>query len=455
MNQSALSLFKLMEMAKASIKGAFQDNYWVLAEISEVKVNYSGHCYLELIEKEEGSDSIKARVRATIWAATYRMLRPYFETAANVKFQPGIKILIRVSVEFHEVYGFSLNITDIEPSYTIGEAARQKQEIIKRLIADGVYEMNRKLQMPVLPKRIAVISSAAAAGYGDFIDQLKKNPYGYKFSVKLFPAVMQGEGTEQSVIRAFEKVFACGDLFDIAVVIRGGGAQSELACFNSYWIAYHICQFPIPVLTGIGHEQDETIADLVAHTKLKTPTAVAEYLISLFREADENLGEAISGLYDAIKARINTEKNVLEKNLIALRPLLREKLLKQSALIHEISMNITDASNRLLSSLKLRISFKTGMLRTYAGKLVMQQKYYCEELRGNLIYFSRVKIEKEKHKLDLHGRKNEYLDPFRILERGYSVTYNSGKAIKTDEGLPEGTVLETRLYRGMIKSKKI
>ncbi len=282
MENNPLSLCELLGSVKMTLKNHLTPSFWVIAEISELKVNYSGHCYLELIEKDSGGESIKAKVRATIWSSAYRMIQAYFESATRSKLAAGMKVMVKASVEFHELYGLSLNITDIEPSYTVGEMALKKQEIINRLIAEGVFGMNKSLSLPDLPRRIAVVSSKTAAGFGDFMDQLLKNDFGYKFYVKLFPAAMQGAEAEQSIIAALDAVFEAESQFDLVVIIRGGGSQSDLNCFNSYWLACHICQFPLPILTGIGHEQDETIADLVANTRLKTPTAVAEFLIGIF-----------------------------------------------------------------------------------------------------------------------------------------------------------------------------
>jgi exodeoxyribonuclease VII large subunit len=276
MDQKAISLCELLAQVKSALKNTLPFSWWIRAEISELKANYSGHCYLELIEKNDLTDTIKAKVKATIWSSVFRMLQPYFETTTQTKLVAGIKVMIKVSADFHELYGFSLNVTDIEPSYTIGEMARQKLEIINRLKTEGVFEMNRSLSIPEIPCRIAVISSKTAAGLGDFMDQLSGNQYGYKFYIQLFPAAMQGLEAEQSVIEALDKVNRYEEFFDVVVLIRGGGAQSDLSCFNSYWLNFNICQFTLPVLTGIGHEQDETIADLVAFKRLKTPTAVAE-----------------------------------------------------------------------------------------------------------------------------------------------------------------------------------
>ena len=270
-----ISLYELNRQIKSVIKNATEPAYWVFAEISELKINVSGHCYIELVEKDEKTENLKARSRATIWSSTFRMVSSYFESSAGINLSPGIKIMVRVTVDFHELYGLSLNIIDIEPSYTVGELARKKQEIINRLIQEGVFDMNRELEFPRLPKRIAVISSETAAGYGDFTDQLLNNEYDFQFHLKLFPAYMQGEDAENSIIHALEDIHRYENFFDVVVIIRGGGSQADLSCFNNYRLALHVVQFPLPILTGIGHEQDETIVDLVAHSQLKTPTAVA------------------------------------------------------------------------------------------------------------------------------------------------------------------------------------
>ena len=326
MDNKALTLYQLLGQVKEALRNTLPFSWWVMAEISELKVNLSGHCYLELIEKEDAAESIRAKVRAIIWSSVFRMLQPYFETTTHTRLTAGIKVMVKVTAEFHELYGFSLIITDIEPSYTVGEMARQKQEVINRLKTEGVFDMNKALIIPALPGKIAVISSKTAAGFGDFMDQLTGNPSGYKFYMKLFPAVMQGDEAEQSIIHAFDRIYAHEDFFDVVVIIRGGGAQSDLNCFNSYWLAAHICQFPLPVLTGIGHEQDETIADLVAHTRLKTPTAVAEFIISLYQQADENIKELSMALFDVVSEKVSVEKERLNEFLFTLKPAVKEIL---------------------------------------------------------------------------------------------------------------------------------
>ena len=274
-----IRLSELNKSIKSAVSDAFPSAVWVIGEISELKVNHAGHCYMELIEKDEKTDTINARARAVIWSSKYGILRSYFETSTSYRLEQGIKILVLVRIEFHEVYGLSLNISDIDPSYTLGDQEKKRLEIIRMLKEDGIFTMNKELPFPLVPQKIAVISSATAAGYRDFQDQIDNNPYGYRFSCVLFQSVMQGQQAESSLISSLERVFSLEHLFDAVVIVRGGGSKADLACFDNYELASHIAQFPLPVLTGIGHEQDESVADLVAYQQLKTPTAVAEFLI--------------------------------------------------------------------------------------------------------------------------------------------------------------------------------
>jgi exodeoxyribonuclease VII large subunit len=432
MENNPLSLYEFLGEVKTSLKNNLPYSTWVTAEISELKVNYSGHCYLELIEKEPAGESVKARARATIWSSVYRLIQPYFETTTHSRLATGMKVMVKAAVEFHELYGFSLNITDIEPAYTIGEMALQRQEIINRLMAEGVFDMNKSLTVADLPGRIAVISSKTAAGLGDFMDQLTKNDFGYKFYVKLFPAVMQGVEAEQSIIAALDRIFTHEDFFDLVVIIRGGGSQSDLNCFNSYWLAYHICQFPIPVFTGIGHEQDETIADLVAHTRLKTPTAVAEFLIGIYRVADEKINELSISLTDAATDLVEIERDRFSTFLKSLKPEVIKYLTASSG-------NLRFHGIRLSGFAKQRLILESGIGNRRSDLLRERCRKY---------------LDQNKHILDMLDKKCTYMDPFLILKRGYSVTYFQGKAIKDPEKVPLQSELITRLAGGMMKSKK-
>jgi len=431
MDNRAISLCELLIQVKTVMKNTLPNSWWVIAEISEIKINFSGHCYLELIEKNDETESVKAKVRATIWASVYRMVQPYFRTTTGTELSSGLKIMVKVSPEFHEIYGFSLNITDIEPSYTIGEMARQRQEIINRLKAEGVFDMNRALILCEIPSRIAVISSKTAAGFGDFMHQLADNAYGYKFFVKLFPAVMQGEEAEQSVIQALETVYQNESDFDVVAIIRGGGSQADLSCFNNYWLNYNICQFPLPVLTGIGHEQDESIADLVSWKRLKTPTAVAEFLIGCFRDTEISINERSVNLFNLVTEKVRAENDRLIRALMALKPAVRERLRSHSTGLRVKGLNLKSSAGN-------RVVHEAGDLE--AGKVKLATK---------LKEFLAVK----GHELELLEKRTAYLDPFLILKRGYSVTYHNGKVVKDPSSIMADDLIDTRLAEGIIKSK--
>ncbi|MEE1233690.1 MAG: exodeoxyribonuclease VII large subunit, partial [Phocaeicola sp.] len=284
MEKQVLSLYELNGLVRRSIQACLPDEYWVQAELSDVRSNYSGHCYLELVQKDPKSNSLVAKARGMIWSNVFFRLKSYFEEETGQAFVSGIKVLVKVTVGFHELYGFSLTIIDIDPTYTLGDMARRRKEILNRLDAEGILTLNKELDFPELPQRIAVISSATAAGYGDFCNQLENNIYGFQFFTRLFPAVMQGDKVESSIIAALDAINAEIDNWDAVVIIRGGGATSDLSGFDTYDLAANCAQFPLPIITGIGHERDDTVLDMISHTRVKTPTAAAEFLIARFAE---------------------------------------------------------------------------------------------------------------------------------------------------------------------------
>ena len=277
-----LSLYELNNVVRSTLELTLEDSYWVVAELSEVRVAGNGHCYVEFVQKEEKGGMLLAKARGNIWRNTYNLLAPYFEQETGQRLAVGLTVLVNVSVSFHELYGYSLTVLDIDPTYTLGAVAQRRKEILALLEEDGVLTLNKELTLPRPLLRIAIVSSASAAGYGDFCDQIKQS--GLPFQLQLFPATMQGEGVEASVIAALEMIATEEENWDAVVIIRGGGAVSDLAGFETYLLAAHVAQFPLPVLTGIGHERDDTVVDLVAHTRLKTPTAVAAFLVERQRE---------------------------------------------------------------------------------------------------------------------------------------------------------------------------
>ena len=310
--ENPLSLYSLNNLVRNAVADALPSRYWVTGELSEVRETAVGHCYIELVQRDEETQEMVAKARGTIWARIYSLLRPYFLEQTGQPFAAGLKVLLQVSVGFHELYGFTLDVCDIEPAYTIGDMARQRQMIIRRLTDEGVIGLNKELEFPLLPQRIAVISSATAAGYGDFCDQLQNNRYGFVFYPHLFPAPMQGNGAEQGIITALDRIAENIENWDVVVIIRGGGATSELGCFDTYDLANNCAQFPLPIITGIGHLRDESILDIVAHTSAKTPTAAAEFLIHAMLANETQIAELQSGIAMAVVQRIDNEKKRLE-----------------------------------------------------------------------------------------------------------------------------------------------
>lgn len=339
--EEKLKLLDLQEMIKRGIEGAVPGTVWVAAEIGELNEHYSGHCYLDLIDYKEGGRGVAAKARGVIWGNVYRMLKPYFETAAGVKLAKGLNVLMKVQVSFSSVYGLSLNILDIDPSYTVGELELKRQKTIERLKADGCMEMNPLLKLCALPRRIAVVSAETAAGYRDFMKQLHQNENGFRFHTELFAAQMQGDDAPGSIIAALERVAAREGEFDAVVIIRGGGAAMDLVCFDDYDMALNIAQFPLPVVTGIGHDHDFHIADMVAHTWLKTPTAVADFFVGIFVEQEQYIMYLFQRISLTLSQKISTE---------------RQRLLMLQGRMERRAADLVSNGRKMLDLLQLRIS---------------------------------------------------------------------------------------------------
>ncbi|SDB84139.1 exodeoxyribonuclease VII large subunit [Williamwhitmania taraxaci] len=446
-----LTLFDLNQTIRAKLVEAFPESLWVIAEISEIKVGTTGHCYIDLIQKDKRTNSLKAKASATIWASTFRMLRPYFETTTGRPLTSGMKILIRATVEYHELYGLSLKVMDIDPTYTIGEMELQRQQTIQKLVDDGVFEMNKQVEFPMVPLHIAVISSETSAGFVDFMHQLKSNEYGFVFRTTIFQATMQGKEAEPSILLALDSIFNAVDQFDTVVIIRGGGAQADLSYFDSYWLAFHIAQFPLPVITGIGHTKDISVCDMVSNTSVKTPTAAAELLIQKIAEFDYRLTEFTQILTDTVEELITEHQQKLKhvfRKVIGVTNMLSQHENSLNILAHDIK-SITE---RHLSQKKwmLTSAFKTITSRTKA--ILLQERTTSErnklELRHNLssMVTSENKVLKAKEIIF----KN--LHPDKILRRGYSITRVNGKAIKSADKLHSGEIIKTTLACGTIIS---
>ena len=475
MNDQQLSLYHLQQQVKGSLDDTFSMPVWVKAEISEMTVNRSGHCYLDLIETEAETDTVIARCRATIWSYTFRMLKPYFETTSGQAFSEGLKVLLQAKVEYHEVFGFSLNVRDIDPVYTLGDLARQRREIIRKLQDDGVFEMNKELELPIVTQRIAIISSPTAAGLQDFLDQLHNNPHQFVFYTKLFPAVMQGNEAPRSIMNALDLIFEYEEMFDAVVIIRGGGAQIDLACFDQYELAFNVAQFPLPVITGIGHDKDDTVIDMVAHTRMKTPTAVAEFLISGALQFSQQLNELENHFIELVNSQLEENKNRLNDAADQLNQLVNQMIVAQQNRLSIARVQLKNRSETFLKGQQSELKQLTIGAKNKTDRFVTRQNHLLDQSGNKLNFVFREQMLKRKNQLNQFQnltkirsietiraeKKNlgsiqeklRLVDPQNILKRGYSLTMLNGKIVKSVNQLKESDQLETRLSDGTVESK--
>ena len=406
--EEPLTLQGLNSMVRAAINESMPARYWVTGELSEVRETAAGHCYIELVQRDEATGELVAKARGTIWARIYTLLRPCFLEETGQPFVAGIKVLLQVTVGFHELYGYALDVCNIDPAYTIGEMARRRLAVIKRLTDEGVIELNKELPFPLLPQRIAVISSPTAAGYGDFCDQLLGNKYGFVFYPRLFPSPMQGSGVEQGIIDALNRVAADIDLWDVVVIIRGGGATSELSCFDTYDLANNCAQFPLPIITGIGHQRDESVLDIVAHTRAKTPTAAAELLIHAMLEQGAFLDSAMQEVMSAARAYIDAERQ-----------------------------RVNTLATRLPISATLCLQREKMRLQPVVQQLSSEVRLFLRE---------------QNHRLEILKEKADAASPRHILAMGYSITRVNGKAVRSLGEIAAGDNVVTMVADGEFTS---
>ena len=430
MSKKSVTLYELNSLIKEVIESEIPDEYWVEAELSECREN-RGHCYMELIQKDERTATPIAKASAKCWASKWLVIRPYFERTTGQRLSAGMKVLLKVYAQFHEAYGFSWIVTDIDPTYTMGDMARKRQEIIRQLKAEGVFDLQKELSLPLFCQRIAVISSETAAGYGDFCNQLADNPYGFQFRTWLFPAIMQGEGIEKSIIEALNRINAVCDDFDVVVIIRGGGATSDMSGFDTLALAENVANFPLPIITGIGHERDESVLDMVSHIRVKTPTAAATFLISHLKEV----------------------LDVVEESQNRITRFAQQKLSTLSAQLTTLSEMIP----RLFSVVKTR---QEARLESLQSRMIseMQQKIVGHQSRlegfdQRIPILLERKLLSERHRMEMMTEKVKSLDPALLLQRGYSITLKDGKAVRDAAMLKENDIIETRLSKGTIRSK--
>lgn len=426
-----LSLYELNSMVRDALSMTLPDSYWVEAELSEVREGYGGHCYMELIEKEERSNTPIAKAHAACWRNRWISIRPQFEQVTGQRLHAGMKVLLKVHAQFHENYGFSWIVDDIDPNYTMGDMARKRQEIIRTLKEEGVFDLQKELALPMFCQRIAVVSSATAAGYGDFCNQLAGNDYGLQFKTGLFAATMQGEGVEQSVIAALNRIDAEYEDWDCVVIIRGGGATSDLSGFDTLALAENVANFPLPIITGIGHERDESVLDMISFQKVKTPTAAAAFLVQHLTDVYVRVMETQETIVQNVKHRLQVEKMRLDR--------LNKSIPVQFSLVKTRQGAYID---RLMNRLSQQVLSK-----------VADAQRKLEILSQNVQPVLERKMMSESHRLQMLEQRIRSQDPELLLKRGYSITLKNGKSIRSASLLTSGDVIITRFAEGTVKSK--
>lgn len=423
------SLRELQLAVRERLTEAFPLPVWVAAEISEMKVNYSGHCYLELVEKGGANGVPAAKASAVIWRSHYGPLSSYFASKTGERLAVGMKVLVRVTISYHELYGLSFQIQDIDPTYTLGDWEQQRQQTIARLREEGVWDMNRELDVPRVPQRVAIVSSANAAGYQDFCKEIARSPY--RVELTLFDAFMQGHGAEDSIIEALGRVAERADEFDVVAVIRGGGSQSDLACFNSYRLCAHVAQFPLPVVTGIGHDKDESVADMVAAQRLKTPTAVAAWINDQLSEFDGALDTAAQAVERCATEFLAAERQRLERN---------------AAMIATQSVGAT-------RRLELTLERYRSELRRAVEKLLSDERNRGARADENLRCATDYFVRSERDRLGALAQAVAAHDPQRIMALGFAVVSVDGHAVSDAQQIAIGTEVSVRLAKGKLKAK--
>lgn len=425
-----LSLYELNSLVRDVISMSLPDSYWVEAELSEAREGYGGHCYMELIEKDDHSNTPIAKAHASCWRNRWMLLKPQFERVTGQRIHAGMKVLLKVHAQFHENYGFSWIVDDIDPTYTMGDMARKRMEIIQTLKEEGVFDLQKELKLPMFCQRIAVISSATAAGYGDFCNQLADNGYGLQFTTALFAATMQGEGVEQSVISALNRINEEWENWDCVVIIRGGGATSDLSGFDTLALAENVANFPLPIITGIGHERDESVLDMISFQRVKTPTAAAAFLVDHLTEVYARIEDAQEAIVNYVKRRLQVERMKFERLSTQIPTLFSLVKVRQS-----------NRLDQLLNRLKVK-----------AERIPADALHRLEMLEARLKEPVARKLERELHRIDMLSQRAIAQDPERLLSRGYSITLKDGKSIKDASQLKAGDEIETRFAKGVAKA---
>ncbi len=451
----ALTLSELTLLIKETIDISFSEYFLVIAEISQININYSGHAYLQLIEKEENSDKIVSNIRAVIWANKYNLISAYFESITGSGLNAGMKILVKAEVSFHQVYGLSLVIHDIDPTYTLGDIEKQRQKIIEQLKQEGIFEMNKEQEFPLVPQNIAIISSPTAAGLEDFINHLKTNKYNYDFKYTLFKSTMQGEKTEKSIIAALDKIYTNYEKFDVVVIIRGGGSKLDLSAFDSYDIAANIAQFPLPILAGIGHQRDLSIVDLVAYKTLKTPTATADFILQKTIDFENQLLNKFESIKTFTLSYINEQILYLTAKQSAFENLIKNTLFSLEANLKILKEQLRAKTDLFLLKKEEFLRYSLSKYKNLLSNMLKSREQANLKLKQAIIEKTNSYFIQKNNELKIIETKIEAHNPQHILNLGFSITYKDGIVVKSAKELKKGDKINSRLKDGNIDSEII
>lgn len=447
------TLLELTTQIKETIMGGMPLDYWVVAETSDLRTNASGHCYLEFIQYDAERRYALAKIRGVIWASTYIRMKEYFFRETGQQLASGMQVMVRVRVQFHQSYGISLVVNNIDPTYTLGDAARRRKEILKKLTLSGVIDDNKTLELPYILKRIAVISSASAAGYGDFVNQLNTNPMGYAFDITLYQAMMQGGKVEETVTDALEHILDSGIAYDIVVLIRGGGASSDLSDFDNYNLALACAQYPIPIMVGIGHERDETVLDFVAAVRVKTPTAAAAYLIDRMDQASSQLESLADQLRFKSQDTIQLSKQIVQDYSSLIPRLANEKIHMAKQRLQSTNQYLMSQVRKVITQGHERLLREEQHLKYLPERYITNGRITLDSTEQRLGYQAERLLTKYRNHLNMVAQRLDDSSPQRALERGYTLTLQDGKVVKDFNSLPPGTTITTRWLKGERESK--
>lgn len=429
MRKETLTLYELNQMVREALAITMPNEYWVEAEISEMR-EVRGHCYMELVQKDMAGNTPVAKASAKCWKNKWALLRPYFERNANQMLRAGLKVRLLVYADFHEAYGFSWIITNIDPTFTLGDMARKRLEIVRMLKEQGVFDLQKDFRLPLFAQRVAVISSEQAAGYGDFCRHLHDNDWHLHFSVQLFAATMQGEGVESSVIAALDAINERINSFDVVVIIRGGGATSDLSGFDSLPLAESVANFPLPIITGIGHDRDESVLDMVAFLRVKTPTATAALLVEHLANTLQRITDAQEEMLHLVQRRMELERVRMARLAEKVPMLFSLVRTRQEKRFENMALRMQNTITTTLQRQDLRLQRLSMALPTHAERL----------------------LTKAAHRLELLQQAVKSHDPSLLLAKGYSITTCGGKVVRNANDVQKGDVIVTQLQKGKVKS---